>query len=248
MMRAFFLLLATTAILSAAPTKEFSRTVPLERGGRLTIDTYKGSIHVSAWDRREVEIHARIEEDPGWMSMTVDDVDIRVDAASANVRVKTDYRRNRGWFSIEGPLPSVYYTIHVPRDAALTVKDYKSDSEIAGVEGDVEFETYKGTARLSGLRAGLQINTYRGEIQATFAAFSKRTHVETYRGRIDLVLPRGSAFDLDGDVERHATLDCDFPRTLRTSTRERIWHSTVNGGGPPLKVKSYRGMIHVRAL
>ena len=246
-MRALILFAATTAtLLTAAPTKEFNRTVPLGSGGRLSINTHKGSIHITGWDRHEVEIKARIEEDPGWMSMRVDDVEIRVDASSTDIRVKTDYRRNRGWFSIEGPMPSVHYTIRMPRDAALTVKDHRSDSDVTGVEGEVEFETYRGTARLNGLRGGLQLTTYRGEVRATFASFSKRTQVDTYRGHVDLILPRGSAFSLDGDIGRHGNLDCDFPRTVRTSSRQRDWQSTVNGGGPALKVKSYRGTIRLR--
>jgi len=129
----------------------------------------------------------------------------------------------------------------------LTVKDHRSDSDVTGVEGEVEFETYRGTARLNGLRGGLQLTTYRGEVRATFASFSKRTQVDTYRGHVDLILPRGSAFSLDGDIGRHGNLDCDFPRTVRTSSRQRDWQSTVNGGGPALKVKSYRGTIRLRA-
>ncbi len=240
------LLALGAALLSAASTKEFSRTAPLDPGGRLSIDTYKGSIHITAWDRKEVEIKARIEEDPGWMSMPVEDVEIRVDASASSIRVKSDYHSHRGMFSIQGSLPSVHYTIHMPRQAALSVKDHRSDSDVTGVEGEIEFETYRGTARLNGLRAGLQLNTYRGDVRATFAAFTKRTQIDTYRGHVDVILPQGSGFNLDGDLARHANLDCDFPRTVRTSDRQRDWHSTVNGGGPALKVKSYRGTIRLR--
>ena len=247
-MRALILTIAATAALHAESVKDFSRTVPLDRNGRLTVDTYKGSIHIAAWDRNEVEIKARIEEDPGWHAIPVEDVDIRVDTSTSSVRVKSDYRRFRNWFSIDGNLPFVHYTIHVPREASLTVKDYKSESEIAGVQGDVEFETYKGDARLEGLRGSLDVNTYRGTITASFASFAKRTRIDTYRGRIDLAIPRAAAFDLETDLQRHADLDCDFPRTVRLAGRQSFVNGKVNGGGPVLRVKSYRGTIRLRAI
>ena len=247
-MRALILTLAAAAALQAGSVKDFSKTLPLDRTGRLTVDTFKGSIHIAAWDRNEVEIKARIEEDPGWHAVPVEDVEIRVDGVSSSVRVKSDYRHHYGWFNIEGSLPFVHYTIHVPREASLTVKDYKSESEIAGVQGDVEFETYKGDARLAGLRGSLDVNTYKGTINASFAAFSKHTRIDTYRGQIDLSIPRASAFDLETSLQRHADLDCDFPRTVRLAGRQSTMNGKVNGGGPVLRVKSYRGTIRLRAI
>ena len=245
-MRLAILTVAAATLLSASSVKEFSRTVPLDANGRLTVDTYKGSIHITAWDRKEVEIKARIEEDPGWHSMQVEDVEIRVDASSSSVRVKSDYHRNHTWFNIEGNLPFVRYTIHMPRTASLAVKDYKSDSEISGVEGDVEFETYKGDARLTGLRGGLDLNTYRGTVNMAFASFTRRTRIDTYRGEIDIRMPAASAFDLEGDIQRHGDLQCDFPRTIRTVGRRSYPGGKINGGGPVLRVKSFRGTIRIR--
>lgn len=144
-MRIFALVLAGAVLLAAAGVKDFSKTVPLDGKGRFTLDTYKGSIHITAWDQPQAQIQARIEEDPGWRAMPVEDVEIRVDASGGEVRVTTDYRRQ---FWTDGNLPFVHYTIRVPRGAALRIKDYKSESDISGVQGELEFETYKGRARI----------------------------------------------------------------------------------------------------
>jgi hypothetical protein len=247
-MRSILLVMAAASLLPAADFKEFKKTVPLEANGRFSLDTYKGSIHVTAWDQPQVDIQARIEADIGWFSEPVEDVEIRVDASSASVRVKTEYHR-RNWSAIEGNSPSVYYTIHVPRNASLSIKDYKSESDISGVQGDVEFETYKGTARLDGLRKGLQLNTYKGDIRVTFASFTARSRIETYRGTVDLTVPRSAAFEVHADLQRHATFDSDFPRTIHsTSRRDQDFRSVVNGGGPLLNVSSYRGSIRLRQI
>jgi hypothetical protein len=240
-----FCLFAAATLLSAADVKEFHKTVPLDPAGRFSLDTYKGSIRISVWDQPQAEIHARIVADPfTWFAVPVDDVDIRVDNSPGSVRVKTDYRHRT---LIEGNLPDVQYTIHVPRRVALSIKDYKSDSDVTGVEGAVDFETYKGTVRLNGLRAALHLNTYKGEVHATFASFTAASRVDTYKGDIDLTLPRSAAFDLSTKLERRARLDSDFARTFRSTAHERGFRSSINGGGPELRVNSFRGDIRLRS-
>jgi hypothetical protein len=244
-MRTIAILVSAATLTFAAGTKDFSKTVPLDANGRFSLETYKGSIRISAWDQPQAEIRAHIVEDTGFHAMSVDDVDIRVDAFAGSVRVKSDYHHHWGWN--EGNSPEVHYTIRIPRGASLTVEDYKSESDITGVQGDVEFHTYKGIARLEGLQRGLRLKTYRGDIRVGFARFSSGAQIETYRGTIDLSLPKSSAFEINAKLERHADFECEFPRTVRTSRQERDFRSTINGGGPELRLNSYRGSIRVRA-
>jgi hypothetical protein len=239
------ILFAAATFTFAASTKDFSKTVPLDAHGRFSLDTYKGSIHITAWDQAKAEVTAHIVQEPGFNSMPAEDVDIWLDASSGSVRVKTDYRRHATW--MEGNLASVHYTIRVPRGVSLTVEDYKSDSDISGVQGDVDFHTYKGTARLNGLERATTIRTYKGEIRAEFAKFTGRTQVDTYKGSIDLSIPRSAGFDLETHMERRSDFICDFPRTVSSSHRQREIRSSVNGGGAELRVTSYRGMVRVRA-
>ncbi len=243
-MRIPALFLALAALGCAADVKDFSKTVPLDAKGRFSLDTYKGSIHIAVWDQPQAEIQARIEAEPGWRSMPVDDVEILVDALSSDVHVKTEYHRH---FSDDGNLPLVHYTIHIPRGASLRVKDYKSDSEISGVQGEIEFDTYKGTAHLEGIQSALTLETYKGTIRAIFTHFAQASRMNTYKGTIDVSLPRASAFDLHSSTRRGA-FDCDFPRTIHTTRDLRSMDGTVNGGGPMLNVSSYRGNIRLRAI
>jgi hypothetical protein len=242
----FVCLLAAATLLSASDVKEFHQTVPLDPAGHFALDTYKGSIRITAWDQPQVEIHARIVPDTfGWFTGSVDDVDIRVDHSPGDVRVKSDYHHRQ---FMEGNLPNVEYTIHVPRRATLSIKDYKSDSDVAGVEGAVDFETYKGAARLNGLRGALHLNTYKGDVHATFASFTAASRVDTYKGEIDLSLPRSSGFNLSTKLERHATLDTDFAQTIRSTSHVRGYNGSVNGGGPELHVNSFKGGIRLRSV
>ena len=247
-MRTRFALLFLATLLPAADVKTFSKTVAMDANGRFSLDTYKGSIHITPWDKAQVDVEARIEADTsGAFSTPVSDVEIRVDGSGSFVGVRTEYMKRSSWMFNEGNLPFVHYTIRMPRGAALRVKDYKSESEIAGIEGDVEFETYKGTARIDGIRRGLHLNTYKGDVRAVFAAFTAPSRVDTYKGTIDVSIPRASKFDLEADLQRRATLDSSFPVTVRSSREGRRFHTGVNGGGSELRVTSYRGDIRLRA-
>jgi len=239
-------LLAAATLISAADVKEFHKTLPLDPAGHFSLDTYKGSIRITTWDQPQAAIHARIVPDPsGWFAGSVDDVEIRVDNSPGDVRVKSEYRHHA---FVEGNMPNVEYTIHVPRRVTLSVKDYKSDSDVSGVEGAVDFDTYKGVVRLSGLRGGLHLNTYKGDVHAIFASFAAASRVDTYKGEIDLSLPQSSAFTLSTKLERRATLETDFAQTVRSTSRQHGYNGSINGGGPELRVNSYKGGIRLRSV
>jgi Putative adhesin len=242
-MRLPVFVLAVTTLAAGVGVKDFSKIVPLDGKGRFTLDTYKGSIRITAWDQPQAEIKARIEPD-GWHSLPADDVEIRVEAITGDVHVTTDYHRHFG----DNNLPLVYYTIRLPRGANLRIKDYKSESQISGVQGDLEFETYKGTAHIDGIQGSFNLDTYKGDIRAIFARFTGPSRINTYRGNIEVSLPKSSSFDLRADLERRTDFDCDFARTIHSMNNLRTIDGTVNGGGAALHVHSYRGNIHLRSI
>jgi hypothetical protein len=136
----------------------------------------------------------------------------------------------------------------MPRTASLRIKDYKSETTISDLNADLEMETYKGSVELRNLNGGLLLNTYKGDVRAEFASLTSRSRVETYRGTIELRLPRSSRFDLHTDFGRHADLDSDFGHFVRSSrNRDRATQGQINGGGPDLKLKSYRGTFRLKA-
>ena len=238
--------IATAAgILSAADSKDIHRTFPLDSRGHVTIDTYKGSIHVSTWDRNEIDIAVRIEEDGDVFAQTAKRADVHFDASSIDVRITSSDQ----WFFLDGVAPLYHYTIRMPRTASLRIKDYKSDSEISDLSGDLQLETYKGSVQLRNHSGGLTVNTYKGDVRADFAAVTAPVRIDTYKGNIDLRMSRDSRFDLSTDLGRRGgDPDNDFARYVRTSNlRDRTHRSQVNGGGPEVRVRSYKGEFSLRA-
>jgi hypothetical protein len=250
--------ISLTASLCAQETKEVRKSGPLNADGRVNVDTYKGSISVTGWDKPEFEIYARVEADDergGYAAEKVQDTEIKIEASSSSVRIKSDYdkveRRHRSFWDLfdggSGNLPLVYYTIKMPRTAQLVIKDYKSETTVSDLRSDVEIETYKGEVKVNNLDGGLVLETYKGEVRADFAKLA-RSRFETYKGEIQIKVPKGQGMDVEGDIGRRASFDSDFDIKERYRNRSREdydFRTSVNGGGPLIRLKTEKGTIRL---
>jgi hypothetical protein len=230
-------LLAAAPLAAEGPSKTVEKTLPLAADGRLTVDTYKGRVQVTPWDRAEASIRAVVTPDGSCevASELVEKTRIRIEGGGREVRVRTDYddlpRRFFSFSSDCGNRPFVAYEIRMPRAATLRVDDYKSRISVDGMAGPVGIESYKGTMRLTGLAAPLEVDTYKGDVVAEFESLGGPVKVETYKGEIELVLPKGAAVDLDDRVGRRGNLRAEL---------------TESRGGTPVTVETYKGTIRLR--
>lgn len=259
----FFSVLALLIVIStllslAQETKDVQKSGPFNQKGRLYVDTYKGSIDILPWDKSEIDIHATIEADGDdrYSREQVQDTEIRIDLSASSARVKTDYdranRRHHGFLGLfnenSNNQPLVHYTIKVPRSTSVVIKDYKSRTTMDGLQADAEIETYKGEVRIGKLSGSLDLKTYKGEARIGFASLGEKSRVETYKGEIEISVPRGKGFDLQADIGKHARLKSDFQKVRdRDYDRHRSSdiRSSINGGGPLLRIKSDHGEIRL---
>jgi len=263
----FFFALLLTLPASAQQRREISELVPLDADGRVMIDTYKGSIDVTTWDREEVSIDAVIEADENRELVSL--TEVRIERSGNTLRIESDYRKAKkkgsNWrlFGDNNmSLPFVHYTIRMPRTADLNIDDYKSDIDVEALQadfdletykgavkihdvtGDVRVETYKGNVDVTELAGSLDAETYKGNIDVEFVDFAGHSNVETYRGDIRLHLPRNTGFDLNADLGRGGDLDTDF-RLDNVRIKDNVYRGQIGGGGPGLDVDTYRGHVQL---
>lgn len=253
---------AVSALLAfpaaAVPARDVSKTLPLAEGGRVTVDTYKGSVRVTPWDRAEVAVEARIAPDDTcgserdqkrWMDATR----VVIEPAGGGVRITSDYDELASSWNLFGSCtsrPFVHYRISLPRTAALKIHDYKSDIDVKDFAGYLTLETYKGSVALTGLSGALDLETYKGEVRAGFERLSGDVHVETYKGDVVLTLPSKAGFELRSDAGRRGEIASDFEGTgsVRSSRRSGLRSSaTVNGGGPRVTLSTEKGRLAIRS-
>ena len=185
-------------------------TVPLAADGRVGIDTYKGSITITTWDRDEVRYEARIEPDGDGDLVSKTEIDI--DRSDRSVRLTTNYDDARetasrgglwGLFGSGGSvsLPFVHYTLTIPRTATLNIEDYKSEIDVRVLQADLTLETYKGEIALEAIEGAVDLETYKGE--GTLHDVQGNLVIDTYKGRLQVERLSG-AVEIDtykGDVE-----------------------------------------------
>ena len=242
----------------------------------MQIDTYKGSISVITWDRPEVELEVTIEadEDEGLVELT----EIKIDRSERRLSLETDYEKveeaKKGgglfsWGNGSTSLPFAHYTLRMPRTAALTIDDYKSQIELADFASDVEVETYKGTIDVKGLQGSLDVETYKGEafvsdldgtlraetykgdVRVAFSRLGGDSQVETYKGEVALVLPTDAGFNLDVDLSRRGDLETNL-FNLDDLRRDPVdddqeYQGAVGGGGPRLELETHKGRFTLRS-
>jgi hypothetical protein len=251
-------LFLAAGLLQASDTKEVHRTLPLARDGRVSIETFKGSVAVSTWDRPEVKIDAVIEPDgtDSDQREKVAETEIRISGSGSSVTIRSDYHNAHHLHSFlsglfdwnSGVLPLVRYTIQMPASARLEIEDHKSDIQVSGLKSDLKLHTYKGTGRITALDGAARIETYKGDIRVEFARYSRDSRFETHKGDIEVRLPRDSRFELDADAGRRGGVESDFAMTTRAGN----WRAThasgaINGGGPRMHMTTYKGTLRVRA-
>jgi hypothetical protein len=247
-----------TNISSAQRTKQIKQTVDLTPDGRVSIETYKGSITVTTWDKPQVDIVAVVEPDGEnrHNEEYVRETEIRIDHSAGIVRIESDYDRLKhhhsgsffGIFTDDNlTLPFVRYTITMPKTSNLEIKDYKSDSHITNLHSRLRMETYKGTVAVQNLEGSINLETYKGEATIDLLKLTETSKVETEKGRIDITFTSTAGCELDMRLGRRVDLTSEIDMIVKRKQREEEnYQSTINGGGPVLRIESEKGTIRLR--
>jgi len=247
--------------LASPNVKEVHKTLPLAGDGRVEVSTYKGSVMVTAWDRAEVDVQARVEADEGCGSEAtkqrwVEQTEVRIEGRARSVSIESDYdrlesyREGWGWFGSCTSRPFVHYKLQVPRTAKLSIKDYKSALKVGPMRSEMEIDTYKGTVDVAGLDGSLDLKTYKGEARVEFESLTGPSRFDTYKGDIEIAVPKNGGFDLRADSDRGGDFRTDFEVSakIRSGRRgESRVSGAVNGGGPELVLKTKKGSLSLRA-
>jgi hypothetical protein len=217
--------------------------MPLPLDGTLSIDTFKGSLTITAWDSPQVDVVALIEPD-GVSSNDAEKVrntDVRIETSGAAVRIKSDYDKlsHGGVFSDgeEGNLPFINYTVKMPSTARLQITDHKSTTKINGLRSEVRINTHRGSVSVTGFQGAIDLETHRGDARVEFASLSRENRFQTHRGDVEVVVPRGGGFNLDSYVGKGGILDSDIDLKGLVQSQDRRsirYEGAVNGGGPAL--------------
>jgi DUF4097 and DUF4098 domain-containing protein YvlB len=236
---------------------DFHYSYPMSAKGKLTVETFNGSVEISGWDQDTVDIsgtkYARTQ-----------------DLADA---LKVDIDHSPNAVSIRVPRPSlgphnegVRFVIKAPRTAVLDrVASSNGAIRVADAAGPARLKTSNGAITVHGLRGSLDAQTSNGRITAELDTATGPVRVETSNGPVELRLP--SKFDDDvrvhtsnGGITVRAPADLNARVSARTSngkitsdldlraqgeiSRHRL-DGVIGAGGPLLDLNTSNGGIHI---
>ncbi|HEY1240928.1 MAG TPA: DUF4097 family beta strand repeat-containing protein [Bryobacteraceae bacterium] len=172
-------------------TKDFHYSYPLKPAGRLSVETFNGTVEVSGWDQETVDISGT---KTGPRQDALDTLKIEItnspDAVSIRAVRPTEFRR--GW--------GARFSIKVPRRAVLEVIQ-TSNGQIRVVDGSgpARFRTSNGAIRVQALEGGLDAQTSNGMVELTdvngeamVRTSNGRIHVDNLKGPLQARTSNGS--------------------------------------------------------
>ena len=267
----FLALLALPTLASGGQSKDFARTVEFTSGGQLKINSLKGSVKLTGWDRNQVEIVARIvmteRVDADFARRAVEAVRIEVsgDARQLSIRpIYDDVPRGDGLNYLSRPLPDVNFEIQAPRHMSLILDTDRTEVELRGIDGTLNLKSDRGkvtahdvggdvrlkmdrggNSALSGLRGTLTVEMDRSDLTVGALEISGDSRLDVSRGEVEMKLPRTQGLSVSANIGRRADFDSEF--AISTSKfRDRV-EGDINGGGPKLLIHTDRGKVELKA-
>jgi hypothetical protein len=174
-----------------------------------------------------------------------------------------------GFFSLdwlfEGFVSERYvsYTISAPRRMDVDLRGTNSALKIGALEGRADLQTTNGSVTaegtkgyvqakatngritLSRLEGGGEAVATNGKITAEFLGLgSQGCKLRSTNGGIRVALPEGARADLTASTT-NGRITCDLPLSLVGEMSKRRMEGKINGGGPPIELRTTNGSIAV---
>lgn len=246
--------------------EHFTRTFTVSPGATLSVENYKGTIHVTASDGNQVtvDVQKRFDGSDSDRQWWMQNVKVNFQNDSKNVTVKVDYPNQNCTFCLQmhDTSDEVDLEIRVPRQINASLDGYKPDIKISGIQGDiavksykapmlieatsgaVHIDTYKDTIKLRDvrIRGALEIKSYKADTEVSARDLGESADIENEKGNTILRVPANAGLDVDYSGGRRSSFHSDFNLAVASGSSESI-RGTVNGGGTRLKLRTVKGSV-----
>jgi Toastrack DUF4097 len=215
-------------------SQDFHYSYPLQPGGRLSVESFNGSVDISGWDQNTVDIsgtkYARTPE-------LRDALKIEVEHAPDSVYVRTVRpSERRGGMGAK-------YVIKVPRRTQLDrISSSNGGIHAVDIEGAARLKTSNGAVRAEDLRGNLDVQTSNGGIDvqnldgnATLHTSNGRVHADDVQGSLEAETSNGGINVRLGKPEagrpiKLETTNGGIELTMEKMNQNEIRASTSNSG------------------
>jgi len=213
-------------------TRDFHYSYPMNADGRLSVETFNGSIEISGWDQNTVDISGTKY---GPTQEAADNLNVGIDNTPGDISIRV--ARPSDWHGNLG----ARFAIKVPRKALLD-RIVTTNGAIRTLDGTgpSRMKTSNGAIHIEGLNGRVDAQTSNGSIDltdiagdATVHTSNGRIHVEGVQGALDATTSNGG---VTADLEhvdrpvRVGTSNGGVDLTLPASYTSEIRVNTSNAG------------------
>jgi hypothetical protein len=264
------LFLIMPAALGQQPDEKFQRSFPLNSGGTLRVENYKGTVHIAASKTNQIVINVvkhfegGSESDRKWW---MENTKVTFNNDDNRVTVKVEYPN---WSCVfcwtdHNFTAEVELEIQAPSRTNLDLDGYKPDIQISSIQGDIRIksykapmsiestsgaihiDTYKDVIRLKNVavHGGLEINSYKAEADIDAKTLEGSARLETEKGSISLRVPKELGMDVDFSGGRRAVFHSEFALASRSGDSAHDVRGVINGGGVQVSLRTERGSVRI---
>jgi len=251
-----------------------TRTFTVNSGATLAVENYKGTIHVTGSDSKQVviEVEKKFEGSDGDRKWWMDNTHISFENDPSRVRVAVQYPNSDCVLDCSDAHSDytgvVELTIQVPKHTRLNLSGYKPDVKISAIEGDLQIHSYKSPINIESTVGGIDITTYKESVHLRDVGLRGRLHlimqkgeatveakslgdevdIETEKGRVVLGVPRTAGLTIDYSGGRRGNFHSDLPIASETGFGSNEMHGTINGGGTRVRLRTEKGSISLESM
>ncbi|RKU05946.1 hypothetical protein C6502_20890 [Candidatus Poribacteria bacterium] len=162
-------LFAGLTIADAAVENNIERSFQVTPGGRLTVDSDRGSIEVRAADRDQVDvkIERKVKRGRKWsVEEVLEDLPITFDHSDGGVTIRAKYGEKNSWpWNRERNRLGVKFLITVPQRYNVDLKTLGGGISVADLAGEVRSQTSGGSLRIGSIKGPVWGRTSGGSIK-----------------------------------------------------------------------------------
>jgi DUF4097 and DUF4098 domain-containing protein YvlB len=211
--------------------------------GPLTVDAgQNGGIQVEGWDRNEIRIQSIVRASArteGRARELASAVQIHVGGGRVSSTGPSSDRRE--WWSVS-------FRINVPRKNDLDLTAHNGGISIAGVAGNLRFDTTNGGVKLTDLAGNVRGSTNNGGLTVALAGRGwdgDGIDVTTNNGGVTVSIPDGYNAQLEARTV-NGGFRTDYPLTITGELNSRRGIATTLGsGGAPVRVRTTNGGVKI---
>jgi len=236
-------------------TSDFHYNYPLQPGGRISLETFNGSIEVSGWDQNNIDISGTKS---GPTQQAANDLPVSIDHTPEAVAIRVvrpvDRRNHQGArFVIKVPRTAVLERLATSNGAIRTVdgtgparlkssngsihvqglhgnldaQTSNASVELLDIEGDVVAHTSNGRIRAERLRGTLEATSSNGGIVADLLRANRAVRLETSNSSVDLSLPADYSQDVRASTS-NGGITVRMPPSLNARVVARTSNASIH--------------------